>query len=165
MPLQGSLLIAIVPLLSFTPFIDVLESFFVKTVGFTLITTAFCFLLLVFLFERNIDQKISRFISKPVYSFVATKIGFYSYGIYLFHFYIVRYIVGGDHARVKFTTGEWSYAQVVLSFSIYFVLSILLGITLSKFIEIPMLKLRDRWFPRRIVNSSSLENSNEKKLD
>lgn len=146
---RTAILLAIAPLLSFTPFINVLESFFVKTIGFSLIASAFSLLLLVFLFERDISAKVSRIISKPIYRLIATKVGFYSYGIYLFHFYVVRYLVGENYAYKKYQNGEWSYLEVVLSFGIYFVLSILLGIVLSKMIETPMLNLRDRWFPRR----------------
>jgi peptidoglycan/LPS O-acetylase OafA/YrhL len=142
---------AIIPLLSFTPFVDVLESYFVKTIGFSLITLAFSFLLLVFLFEDDISGKVSRLLGKRAYSFIATKIGFYSYGIYLFHMYIVRYVVGENYARQKYVSGEWSYLEVVASFCIYFVLSVGLGITLSRLIEVPMLRLRDRWYPRRTV--------------
>ncbi|MEP7077047.1 MAG: acyltransferase [Acidobacteriota bacterium] len=143
------LLLAIVPLLGFTPFVNVLESFFVKTIGFTLITAAFCCLLLVFLFESRINEKVGRVISARLYSLIATQIGFYSYGIYLFHFYVVRYLVGEDYAHQKYINGEWTYLELVLSFCIYFVLSIFLGVLLSKLIETPMLKLRDKWFPRR----------------
>jgi peptidoglycan/LPS O-acetylase OafA/YrhL len=142
---------AIIPLLSFTPFVDVLQSYFVKTIGFSLITLAFSFLLLVFLIENNITEKVSRVLGQRAYSIIATKIGFYSYGIYLFHLYIVRYVVGENYAKQKYLSGEWSYLQVVASFCIYFVLSIGLGITLSKLIEVPMLRLRDRWYPRRTV--------------
>jgi peptidoglycan/LPS O-acetylase OafA/YrhL len=145
------LMALIIPLLSFTPFIDVLESYFVKTIGFSMITAAFSFLLLLFLFENDIGNKVSRVLSKRLYGFIATKVGFYSYGIYLFHMYIVRYVVGENYARQKYANGEWSYAEVVLSFCIYFVLSIGLGITLSRLIETPMLNLRDRWFPRRTI--------------
>lgn len=144
-----ALMLAVVPLLSFTPFINVLNSYFEKTIGFSLIATAFCCLLLIFLFEEGIGEKISRVIGRPTYRLIATQIGFYSYGIYLFHFYVVRYLVGENYAFNKFKSGEWTYLQVVLSFLIYFVLSIVLGITLSKLIETPMLRLRDRWFPRR----------------
>jgi len=114
-----------------------------------MVAAAFSCLLLVFLFEENINEKVSRVVSKAVYRLISTQIGYYSYGIYLFHAYVVHYAVGETHAQRMYESGEWTYFQVVLSFSIYFVLSIVLGITLSKLIETPMLRLRDRWFPRR----------------
>lgn len=142
------LLLSIPALLSFTPFTDVLNSYFVKTIGFTMLWLAFSFLLLCFLFEPNIKKTVSRLVSPWVYRGVAS-IGVYSYGIYLFHMYVVRYIVGEVHSKQKLDSGEWSYGQLVLSFALYWLLSIFIGISLSKLIEIPMLRVRDRWFPRR----------------
>jgi peptidoglycan/LPS O-acetylase OafA/YrhL len=63
--------------------------------------------------------------------------------------YVVRYIVGEDYAHQKYVAGEWGYSRVVISFCIYFALSLSLGVALSRMIEKPMLILRDRWFPRR----------------
>jgi peptidoglycan/LPS O-acetylase OafA/YrhL len=145
----------IIPLLSFTPFVDVLDSYFVRTVGFSLIAAAFGLLLLVFLFEDNINAKVSRIIGRRPYEFIARKVGFYSYGIYLFHMYIVRYLVGEGYAEAKYRSGEWGWGWVALSFGLYFVFSINLGIVLSKVIERPFLLMRDKYFPRRSLPTNA----------
>jgi peptidoglycan/LPS O-acetylase OafA/YrhL len=146
---RTAIMAAIVPLVSFTPFFDALKSPFVKTIGFTMLWVAFSCLLLVFLFEKNIGEKISKTVGKPIYV-LFTRIGFYSYGIYLFHLYVVRYLVGEGYAKAQYESGQWAFWQVGASFATYFILSILVGILLSRLIEIPALKLRERWFPKRI---------------
>jgi peptidoglycan/LPS O-acetylase OafA/YrhL len=142
------LIITLISLVSFTPFFNALKSPFVKTIGFTMLWTGFSCLLLVFLFEKDIGEKVSKVIGKRVY-FLFAKIGFYSYGIYLFHLYVVRYLVGEGYAKAQYDAGQWAFWQVGVSFAIYFILSILIGILLSRLIEIPALKLRERWFPKR----------------
>jgi peptidoglycan/LPS O-acetylase OafA/YrhL len=147
------ILLVIIPLLSFTPFADVRASYFAKTIGFSMVAASFGCLLMVFLFEHNINAKVCRVISRPVYEFIARRIGFYSYGIYLFHFYIVRYVVGEEYAEKKYKAGDWSWGYVAMSFAVYFVLSIILGIVLSMLIEKPFLSIRDKYFPRRPLPS------------
>ncbi len=144
------LLLLILPLISFTPFINVLKFSFVKTIGFTLIYMAFSFLLMAFLFEANIGSKIKKIVSRPFYDGVA-RIGFYSYSIYLFHTYIVRFLVGENYPYEQYMAGKYTYANVLESFIIYYILSILLGIGVSRIFEMPMLRLRDKWFPKRAV--------------
>jgi peptidoglycan/LPS O-acetylase OafA/YrhL len=63
--------------------------------------------------------------------------------------YIVRYVVGDGYAEAKYKAGEWTWGYVALSFAVYFVLSIILGIVLSMLIEKPFLAIRDKYFPRR----------------
>lgn len=113
-----------------------LESVLLKTVGFSLLYISFSSLLLVFLFDV---KSLSPF-TRPI-----SKIGFYSYSIYLFHLYLPKFVVGETYLHEgEFTLSVW----VFVSFLIYFIGSILLGILMSKLVEIPFLKLRDRWFPK-----------------
>lgn len=137
-----------IPLISFTPFYIVTDSFFIKTIGFTLIYISFSFLLLTFLFEKNITKQLKAIITRWLFDRVV-KVGFYSYSIYLFHMYIVRYMVGEDYMHMQYLQGNYSYQMVLLSFIFYFFGSIGLGVLMSYLIELPMLRLRDKYFPRR----------------
>lgn len=139
------LLACILPLLSFAPVGKVLDSFFAKTFGFTMLWLAFGSLLLVFIFGDG--EKIKNVIGETFYKWIA-KIGFYSYGIYLFHFYVVKFFTGDGYAEMQYKTGNWAYWQVILLFAVYVFLSVLIGIFISKLIEIPFLKIRDKYFPR-----------------
>ncbi len=74
-------------------------------------------------------------------------IGLYSYGIYLWHVSLIAPIVKVG-ARMAHTTPHW---VVLLWLSIApLVLAIALGVVMTKLIEFPALRLRDRLFPRRV---------------
>lgn len=144
------IILLLVPLICYTPFFNVLDSVFIKTIGFTMIYTAFGLLLLIFLFEKNIVARLKRLIGAVVFRGIV-KVGFYSYSIYLFHVYIVRYLVGDGYPYQQYLAGNYSYFEVLLSFVLYFFGSIGLGIGMSYLIEMPMLRLRDKYFPRRVL--------------
>jgi peptidoglycan/LPS O-acetylase OafA/YrhL len=73
-----------------------------------------------------------------------TWIGYYSYGIYLFHFYLIVFVVGDVYLLDEpHQFNLWT----PVSFLIYFFGSIGLGVLMSKLVEIPMLRLRNRLFP------------------
>jgi peptidoglycan/LPS O-acetylase OafA/YrhL len=144
-------IMAIVPLF-FVPFWSVLNSFFIKTVGFTLIYLAFACLLLIFLFTPAVSEKLKRILTKNGYA-IFTTIGFYSYGIYLFHEYLIRILSAEPYlAEPQFDSPRIFTKWAVASFLIYFAGSIVIGIFASKIIEKPFLNLRDKFFPRRISN-------------
>ncbi|HEY0263507.1 MAG TPA: acyltransferase [Granulicella sp.] len=70
-------------------------------------------------------------------------IGLYSYGIYLWHVSVVSYGVSlARHLHLR-EDSLWLWMGIRLA-------GILLGVFFSKMIEFPMLKLRDRLFPRRV---------------
>ena len=56
---QTKLLILAFTMLSFTPFIDGLKSFFVKTLGFTMLYLSFGILLIHFLLVKNVNNQIN----------------------------------------------------------------------------------------------------------
>jgi peptidoglycan/LPS O-acetylase OafA/YrhL len=119
---------------------------FTKTIGFTLLYISFGALLIVFLYGNT------KWI--PGRKQIAW-VGVYSYGIYLFHMYFVRFVVGDP--------GREFNATVVRNFLIYFAASISIGALLSWLIEKPFLKFRDRHFPRR--TDSPLTNPNLETLE
>ena len=122
------------------------ESDFIRTIGFTFIYIGFSILLMEFILNPRTDDNLSKF--GQLYGWIA-QIGVFSYGIYLFHFYIPQFIIGTEYVHEKsyiFTTG------VLFSFLVYFFGSIAFGIAMSKLVEIPMLKIRDKFYPRRMEN-------------
>jgi peptidoglycan/LPS O-acetylase OafA/YrhL len=125
-------------LISFTPFIaDPVESYFVKTVGFTLLYTAFTLLLFYFLMAPDINGLLNRYLSKPVATGIS-KIGLYSYAIYLVHMFVNAQVEIWYHDGNKY-----------MAFAISFVVSMLLGKILSDSLEALFLRIRDRYFPSR----------------
>lgn len=66
-------------------------------------------------------------------------VGVYSYSIYLFHVFIREMIMDKQE----------SLSSLPYAFWIYFVLSIASAVIVSKIIEFPFLKIRDRYFPAR----------------
>lgn len=134
---------------TFAPFVEPLDSLFVRTIGFSLLYLSFSAILIIFLFNRRVTEILSKILTRSGYLAIC-KIGFYSYSIYLFHFYLIKFVVG-DAYLAEHGNKEIS-VQVVVSFILYSAGSILLGIITSKLIEIPFLKVRDKYFPRRAEN-------------
>ena len=75
------------------------------------------------------------------------EIGVYSYSIYLWHIFFREYVA----MHIQSTSRAYW-------FCCYFVGAILFGIAAAKAIEIPMLRFRDRVFPRS-SNSSTTSNN------
>ena len=72
-------------------------------------------------------------------------IGLYSYGIYLWHVSAYAYVIRiGQHLPPRLTFAWGIIAEPLLGIAI--------GVTMTKLVEFPMLRLRDRWFPRRIAS-------------
>ncbi len=139
----GKYFIILMPLLiSFTPFIVPEQSFFIRTIGFTFLYIAFGLALILTITTNDVGNKIGKIISKPLFESIR-KIGYYSYSIYIIHIAIAM-------AVKKFET--YCEMDSHLYFIIYFCGSIIAGILISKLIEIPFLKMRDRFFPKRTAD-------------
>ena len=134
--------------INFAPHTNNTFSIFVRTIGFTLIYISFSALLIIFLFSRNINKILQKICTPLIYS-VICRIGFYSYSIYLFHFYFVFFLVDSYYTEDIVTSRSLSLAAVI-SFTGYFIGSIMLGVISSYLIEVPFLKIREKIFPRRI---------------
>jgi peptidoglycan/LPS O-acetylase OafA/YrhL len=93
------------------------------TVGFTILYLGFGLLLARFI--EYVPGQICRLAIAPL-----AMVGVYSYSIYLWHLGIARLMPPG-----------------LFAFTAYIALSIALGITMAKIVEMPVLALRDRWFP------------------
>jgi peptidoglycan/LPS O-acetylase OafA/YrhL len=136
--------IIIIPLLSFTPFIDYNYSFFVRTIGFTMIYMAFGLLLIYFLLEGEINKKINFLLSEKIVNIIA-KIGFSSYSIYLIHGLI------GIIISVIFNYIFKIQVHFILLFLLNAVSSVITGVFITNYIEKYFLKVRDKYYPNRII--------------
>lgn len=97
-----------------------------NTIGFTLLYTGFGCLLV-----WAVDRQPSR---NPAARAIAW-IGRYSYSIYLWHFALRDALFNGPPR--------------LASFLLFLAVSIAFGAAMSRLVEIPALRLRDRWFPAR----------------
>lgn len=74
---------------------------------------------------------------------VVARVGGYSYSIYLWHMMVVAGMprLFGPHARLSL--GYWEQLAV------YLLGSLVLGVLMAHLVELPLLRVRDRWFPAR----------------
>jgi peptidoglycan/LPS O-acetylase OafA/YrhL len=105
------------------------NSTFIWTVGLTCAALAFS-LILAWAIDR---WPTSEYASRPLSALA--RIGFYSYGIYLWHM-VAQFAIG-----TSFGTG-------LAAFCTYLLVALILGIMMSQNTEQPFLKLRDRLFPQ-----------------
>ncbi len=131
------LILALIVIILGLPFFYLIDSYFIGTIGLTLLYLAFGALLWISItYEKHILQKVWLMPVIRLLSFV----GFYSYSIYLFHVMVgaflmpivVKFLPFTVHNKILFTT--------------YSILSVLLGVITSKLIEIPFLKFREKHF-------------------
>jgi peptidoglycan/LPS O-acetylase OafA/YrhL len=95
---------------------------------------------LMLIYRHRQDKKRSL-----LYRFIAW-IGLYSYGIYLWHISMDSAIVAVANRLPR----RWSEAWTIVAEPC---LGIALGMLMTKVVEFPMLRLRDRWFPRKVESA------------
>lgn len=100
------------------------ESRIMQTIGYSLLYIGFSFLL-AWAVIRNPRTPIGTAIAK-----MAAAIGFYSYSIYLWH------------RLFAFVMSNYPFAW---AFWVYIVLAIGMGVVMAKLVELPALKLREKW--------------------
>ncbi|MFK7050319.1 O-acetyltransferase OatA [Flavobacterium columnare] len=131
--LRNCLLFLAVLFLTFTPFIEPLNSFFVKTIGFTLVYIAFGIFLCFILFIPNVNKILDQSLSKFIVDIIA-KIGFCSYSIYVIHTFVIF--------EVKQLNVENHYIHFILV--LFF--SCFLGYFMTYYVEKYFLKIREHYF-------------------
>lgn len=115
---------------------------YMSSFGLTALYLGFGIILGLFISIPDCEEKIRKIIGSRTFE-VFCKVGFYSYSIYLWHMFIQRYL----YSSLEHITGI--YLNATLCFLLYFMLSIALGIVFGKCVEIPFLKIREKWFPKR----------------
>jgi peptidoglycan/LPS O-acetylase OafA/YrhL len=135
------LLAVVVILVSFTPLLEYTESFFAKTIGFTMLYTAFGIVLAWFLADPKINNRLDAMLTPRVVGAVS-KIGFASYSIYIIHTF-VNYVFA-----LGLQLGGLSVPSIVV-FVATSAISIGCGLAMTAHVEKYFLSLRDRYYPAR----------------
>jgi peptidoglycan/LPS O-acetylase OafA/YrhL len=135
---QSQLLVLAFLMLLFTPFMEPLPSFFVKTIGFTMLYVSFGILLIHFLVNKNVNSQIDKLFSTAIVN-VVSKIGFCSYSIYVVHTFVITCV---DMLQIK---------NRFVAFAIVFLISIIAGFVVTNIVEKFFLNYRDKYFPSRTL--------------
>ena len=123
--------------LLFTPFLDPVYSFFVKTFGFTLIYLSFGCILIIFVSAGTINKKLNSVLGRHLVDIIS-KIGFYSYSIYVIHSLIFEIVK------------SWKITNDALVFILSIAISIFAGKIVSDVFEAYFLRLRERYYPSKV---------------
>jgi len=127
--------------LTWTPFLDPLSSFFVRTFGFTLLYLSFGILLIYFLLDPAINQKLNKLFTSTVVSAVS-KIGYSSYSIYIIHSFVISMLSSSLFNFMRLTNRY-------LYFIVTATTCVLLGMLMTHTVERYFLRLRDKYYPMR----------------
>lgn len=127
--------------LVWTPFIDPVNSFFVKTIGFTLLYISFGIILLFFILDFRINERLNYLFSTPIVNIIS-QVGYCSYAIYIIHSFV---IYCSDRLYVNYNVPYNHY----IDFLGTIILSILAGAIMTYTIERYFLRIRDNYFPAR----------------
>lgn len=125
-----------------TPFFFPLNTFFMCTIGFTLLYLGFGIIMSEMLISKNTISKLNRVLGKRIVDIIS-KIGFYSYSIYLWHMIVLIYLFIIVQNVITFKIPNY------ILFLAYFFLSIFIAIGTSKLIEQRFLVYRDKKYPSR----------------
>jgi peptidoglycan/LPS O-acetylase OafA/YrhL len=129
-------------LLSWTPYLDVQTSVFVRTWGFTMLYIAFSFMLLLVLSIES-NHKPDETGWWNVLKKQIARIGIASYSIYVIHTFINR-VFHNLMSQLDLDLPAW------MDFAITSTASVYLGFLIKKYVEDFFLRFRDRRFPSRV---------------
>ena len=139
-------LLAIVP----SAFYDA-DGTFMSTIGFTLLYLGFGGLLLVLLYcGGSLPENAKRFLRRPAN--LLAWVGAYSYSIYLWHLIVASLGLTLSRRAYPRVAGVFSLPHEphsLIEFAFYVLVSVAVGIIMAKIVEMPVLKLRDHYFPAR----------------
>jgi peptidoglycan/LPS O-acetylase OafA/YrhL len=120
------------------------DSVFLATFGYSFIYLGFAGVLLLSLYVRGIlSGKLARIME--LVGSVGAYVGMYSYSIYLWHGPTAAWLPGFFRRALGFPVGHYG------RFAIYFVGSLVIGIVMSKLVEYPILRMRDRILPASYI--------------
>ncbi|MEI7507990.1 MAG: acyltransferase [Flavobacterium sp.] len=137
------LLLLALLLVSFSPIIDPMDSFYIRTFGFTFLYIGFGIVLVYFLIDKNINKTLNKCFSNTMVNTIS-KIGFSSYSIYIIHTF-VNYFYRLANSLIFHESLHQNFIFIASSLS-----SIVIGIAMTTYIEKYFLNIRDRRYPSRI---------------
>lgn len=142
--LSNQYLLAIISILclSWTPFIEPIPSFFVKTIGFSLLYIAFGILLIFFLLKSNINHTLNRIFSASIVAMIS-KIGYCSYSIYI----IYSFVIVSCNLFVRYFNLQFNQYFFFLIASTF---CIIIGMIMTYQVETHFLRIRDKYYPSRV---------------
>ncbi|HLY99234.1 MAG TPA: acyltransferase [Candidatus Angelobacter sp.] len=125
------------------------ESRIMLSGGLTLLYLGFgIVLVLVLHMPQVITEKFAAWIT-PVSRSVAF-LGMYSYSIYLWHAAMLPWVLA------MLRRGLHKHVDGLALYALYFVISIAVGVLMSRFIEYPVLHVRDRLFPSMVSGHAGM---------
>lgn len=140
------ILLLILPFLFFPVFVWPVESVFILTGGFTFLYIGFGIVLsIALIFEHEIRGWLKKIYLAVPYNFISW-IGVYSYSIYLIHMKAGPILSNLVNKKMHETLPDLFIVVLSIGFNI------LAGFILSKIIERPVLKLREKYFPKKLIN-------------
>ena len=127
--------------LTWTPFLDPISSFFVRTFGLTFLYLSFGILLISFLLDPLINQRLNKLFTSGIVNGVS-KIGYSSYSIYIIHSLVISMLSSSLFSFMGLT-------DRYLYFIVTATTCVLLGMLITHTVEKYFLKLRDKYYARR----------------
>jgi peptidoglycan/LPS O-acetylase OafA/YrhL len=117
------------------------ESFFMNSIGHTLMYLGFGGLLMLFVYSPSFTLQVKRITGERLFSAVS-HVGLYSYSIYLFHMLV--------HTHLHKIVYKWLELDIHfrIYFVFYFAFSIITGVIIARMLEFPILRLREKMFPK-----------------
>lgn len=128
--------------LAWTPFIDPIPSFFVKTIGFTLLYISFGITLVYFILNDSINSHLNSLFTVSVVGIIS-KVGYCSYSIYIIHTFV-------NSLSAKLYVKSSTYYNHYFDFFASTLISILLGMLMTYKIESYFLRIRNKYIPSRV---------------
>jgi peptidoglycan/LPS O-acetylase OafA/YrhL len=135
-------------------FVSVTTNKFVPTIGVAMLYIGYGALLLVVVHSKMNEGKLGRFMASSIGLGIAA-IGRYSYSIYLWHYELGMWL-GTKLHYLPHSRPEITWICLML---IYLPGSLIIGVLMSKLVEYPTLKMRDKILPSR---TGALEISEDK---
>ena len=119
-----------------------INTFFMNTFGLTCLYLGFGSILGVMMSVKDVNKSLDKFMGKFTVD-VISKIGFFSYSIYLWHMFVIKYFLGALEKLSPVPISNW------ITFPFYLLTSIFFAMGMSKLVELKFLKIRDQRFPSR----------------
>lgn len=117
------------------------SSKWITTIGFSTTWMGYGALVILFIGLPTIKNSWGQVFNKNKLAMAIAWVGFYSYAIYLFHFFIGLAVLSNFRSLI------WSKPPVLVQFLVFLAADIIFGFLISYFFEQPILKWRNRVFP------------------